>query len=77
MNTADYFIAYACMGLAYSLPKAYGFLEFLSREPGWHEEIPGPAWVVSFVAATIIMGGTLTLAATWPFWLVKSFFRRR
>jgi hypothetical protein len=76
MNARDYLLAYIAMGMAYSLPKLFGFLDFLRNDPDWHEEIPGAAWVVSLVASVIITSAALVLAATWPFWMVKNLFSR-
>ncbi|HWV64105.1 MAG TPA: hypothetical protein VN019_10770 [Oxalicibacterium sp.] len=76
MNAGDYLAAYTLMGVFYSLPKVAGFLEFLSKEPGWHEDIPGPAWVVSFVAGLVITAAALVLALTWPVWMITSFRNR-
>lgn len=76
MSALDYLMLYALMGLGYALPKLAGFLNFLSKEPGWHEDIPGPAWMVSLVAALIITSAALIITVTWPAWMAKSFFSR-
>jgi hypothetical protein len=76
MNAGDYLAAYTLMGVFYSLPKVVGFLNFLNKDPDWYEDIPGPAWVISFVAGLIVTGVMLAVTVTWPYWLAKNFFSK-
>lgn len=77
MSAMEFSIAYACIGMAYALPKLFGFLDFLRKQPeGGLDDIPGPTWLVSSIAAAIMTSATMILIALWPAWIVHGFLTR-